>query len=264
MRVDDKPGRRISRESEARQPAGRGCVLIVDDEPNVRMTFRMALESAGLDVEEAEDGAAALERLPRSACDVVLLDLMMPGMGGMEVLRRLRDRGDEVPVVIVTAHGSIPDAVEAMRLGAIDFLSKPLTPEILRGVVAEVLLRHGPAPPEPTAPPPPSPSSSVEVTLARPSLNLADIKLALNRRRLDEAAEMLERALDADPESSEALTLMGLLQECRGQDHAAYQSYRRALESNLHFGPARDNMRRYCARFGLDHDNPQVNPAAGT
>ncbi len=67
----------------------------------------------------------------------------MPRIGGMEVLARLRDAGIDVPVIIVTAHGSIPDAVAAMKLGAIDFLSKPLTPDALRRAVAEVLDRHG-------------------------------------------------------------------------------------------------------------------------
>src|SRR6516162_5425895 len=119
-----------------------GSVLVVDDEPNVRLVFRTALESAGFRVEVAADGPAALKLLTKAGIDVVLLDLLMPGMGGMEVLRRLREEGNDVPVVIVTAHGSIPDAVEAMKLGAIDFLSKPLNPERLRRVVGEVIRRH--------------------------------------------------------------------------------------------------------------------------
>ena len=106
-------------------------VLIVDDEPNVRFVFRTALESSGSRSTRRTSGLAALQRLRESPADVVLLDLQMPGIGGMEVLRRLRDAGDDVPVVIVTAHGSVPDAVAAMRLGAIDFLAKPLTPEAL-------------------------------------------------------------------------------------------------------------------------------------
>ena len=63
---------------------------------------------------------------------LVLLDLRMPGLGGMETLRQLRDTGNAVPVVIITAHGTIPDSVQAMKLGAVDFLSKPITPETLR------------------------------------------------------------------------------------------------------------------------------------
>src|SRR5207245_88313 len=90
----------------------------------------------------AQDGETALRWLSESHADLVLLDLQMPGMGGMEVLEKLREGGNNVPVAIVTAHGSIPNAVQAMRLGAIDFLAKPLTPEALRKVVAEMLERH--------------------------------------------------------------------------------------------------------------------------
>src|SRR5262245_12458335 len=120
------------REIIGRSPSEAGPrVLVVDDEPNVRLVFRRTLETDGYRVDEAEDGEAALGLLDRQPFDIILLDLRMPGVGGMELLRCLRDEGVDVPVVIVTAHGTIPDAVEAMRLGAIDFLSKPLTPVAL-------------------------------------------------------------------------------------------------------------------------------------
>src|SRR5690348_13363423 len=80
-------------------------ILIVDDEPNVRLGFRTALETVGYPVDEAVDGPNALDRLERSPASLVLLDLRMPGLDGMEVLRRLRDAGNGVPVIIVTAHG---------------------------------------------------------------------------------------------------------------------------------------------------------------
>src|SRR5277367_375593 len=119
-------------------------VLIVDDEPNVRLMLETALASVGYEVIEAADGHAALELLrgPDFRCDLVLLDLLMPRIDGMELLRRLRALGNVVPVVILTAHGSIPEAVEAMKLGAIDFLTKPTTPDALRRVVADVIARH--------------------------------------------------------------------------------------------------------------------------
>jgi DNA-binding response OmpR family regulator len=230
-------------------------VLIVDDEPNVRLMFRTALQSAGYETAEAGDGQAALSWLERTSPDLMLLDLKMPGIDGMETLRRMREAGDETPVVIITAHGSIPDAVAAMRLGAIDFLSKPVTPERLRTVVADVAARHGkPAPVESSSlvqehvvPP-----ATITVTIARTALDLTAAKRALNHRQFDLAEELLEEALDLDPQSAEALTLKGVLHECRGQDHAAYHDYRAALESDPHYGPARDSLKRYCDRFGLD------------
>src|SRR5207248_3354516 len=131
-----------ARGSEAMSHHPHARILIVDDEPNVRLVFRTALESLHDEIVTAEDATAALEALAGASFDLVLLDLNMPVMGGMEVLRRLREGGNDVPVVIVTAHGSIPNAVEAMKLGAIDFLTKPIAPDALRRTVAEMLDRH--------------------------------------------------------------------------------------------------------------------------
>jgi DNA-binding response OmpR family regulator len=111
-------------------------ILIVDDEPNVRLVFRTALEATGYLVTEAADGDSALVQLRKLPTDLILLDLKMPVMDGMETLRLLRDAGDETPVVVVTAHGSVPDAVAAMKLGAVDFLPKPVSLVTLRAVVA--------------------------------------------------------------------------------------------------------------------------------
>jgi DNA-binding response OmpR family regulator len=247
-------------------------ILIVDDEPNVRLVFRTALESTGYTVAEVEDGAAALEWLSGSAADVVLLDLQMPRVGGMEVLGRLRESGNDVPVVIVTAHGSIPDAVQAIKLGAIDFLTKPLNPESLRQVVAGVLHRHTAAAeelePEPELEAEPGgparwrPAATV-VTIAPAAVDLTAIKRALNRREFDRALEGLEEALALAPESAEAHTLMGVLRESLGQQHAAYHAYKLALEADRRYGPALENMKRYCDRAGLDFENPAINPSTG-
>ena len=236
------------------------CILIVDDEPNVRLVFRTALESAGHEVVESEGGEQGLRRLRRSPADLVLLDLQMPDTGGMEVLRRLREAGDDTPVVIITAYGSVPDAVRAMKLGAIDFLAKPLTPHALRKVVAEVLERHAEPEPEPA---PNGAAGPTTVVIGPALLDLTAAKRALNRREFERAATLLEQALDLEPNSPEAQTLMGVLYESRGQDHAAYRSYRAALGADPHHGPARDNLRRYCERFGLDFNNRSINPAAG-
>jgi DNA-binding NtrC family response regulator len=115
-------------------------VLIVDDEPSVRLVFRTTLESSGYDVSEASDGQAALDLIQEREFDVVLLDLRMPQLGGMEILERLRAVDSEIPVAMITAHGSIPDVVSALRLGAVDFIAKPLSPEKLREAVRRVAL----------------------------------------------------------------------------------------------------------------------------
>jgi DNA-binding response OmpR family regulator len=238
----------------------RKRILIVDDEPNVRLMFRTALATLGAEIAVAEDGESALDRLERQSFDLVMLDLKMPQVDGMETLRRLRERGDDTPVVIVTAHGDVPHAVEAMKLGAIDFLSKPLAPTMLRKVAAEVLARHSEFEAEAADP---RHSGPVMVTLAPASLDLSAAKRALNLREFEHAAELLGKALAISPDSPEALTLTGVLYEARGQEHAAYRVYRAALEADPHYGPAVENLRRYCDHHGLDFRNKAINPAAG-
>jgi DNA-binding response OmpR family regulator len=238
-----------------------GRILIVDNEPNVRLVFRTAMESAGHTVDEAEDGEAALECLRRGGFDLLLLDLQMPGLGGMDVLRRLRDGGDDVPVVVATAHGSIPDAVAAMKLGAIDFLTKPIKPEVLRGVVGDVLRRHA----RPASAPArghggaDGDAGGADATGVD---GLSPARRALNRREFDRAHDLLEETLKSAPDSPEAHNLLGVLRETLGQDRAAYEAYRTALEIDPRYVPALDNMRRYCDRVGLDARNWSINPGA--
>ena len=116
--------------------------LIIDDEPHVRRMMRLTLETAGYEVGEAADGPQGLAAFGDGATwDVVLLDQKMPGIDGLEVLRCLKERAPTARVIIVTAFASIELAVEAMKLGATDFMRKPMTPELLRNTVAAALTK---------------------------------------------------------------------------------------------------------------------------
>ncbi len=108
--------------SPARPP---GRLLVVDDQKNMRATTAMVLRQAGYQVDEAEDGASALTKLEGDGYDVVLTDLRMPNVDGMEVLRAVRQMAPETEVIVMTAYGTIESAVEAIRRGAYDFLAKP-------------------------------------------------------------------------------------------------------------------------------------------
>ena len=117
-------------------------ILIVDDEPTLRLSFGFALENEGYTVEMAADGDEALERLrdpDAPALDAMLLDLRMPGMSGLDVLRELKGSVVFVPAVIVSAYIDSPTAVEAVDLGVTEFLRKPVTPDQIRGVIAKLL-----------------------------------------------------------------------------------------------------------------------------
>jgi len=115
-------------------------ILIIDDEEHIRRMMRLTLEAAGYEVGEARDGTEGL-RVFRDGSDwsLVVLDQRMPGLDGLETLRELKNRNAGARVVMATAYASIELAVEAMKLGATDFVRKPMTPEVFRNAVAAAL-----------------------------------------------------------------------------------------------------------------------------
>ena len=113
-------------------------ILIVDDEPNIRTTLRVALESKRQAVEDASGIADALKALERSRFDVALLDLRLGQDSGFDLMETFLRRAPRMAVVIITAHSSIDNAVEAMRRGAFDYLPKPFTPAQVRAVLERV------------------------------------------------------------------------------------------------------------------------------
>ena len=116
-------------------------VLIIEDNPNLAYGLRTGLEIEGYDVEVAEDGETGLERARFWDPDLVMLDLMLPGMDGYRVLRQLRESGSDVPVLILTARGEEADKVLGFRLGADDYVTKPCGVLELLARVAALLRR---------------------------------------------------------------------------------------------------------------------------
>lgn len=110
-------------------------ILVVDDEPRVRFTLRAILEDEGMEVLEAEDGQRALALLDARTADLVITDLSMPGMDGMALLAALRERDEAPAAIMVTAHGSERTAVEAMKLGALDYFAKPFDADEVARVI---------------------------------------------------------------------------------------------------------------------------------
>jgi len=136
-------------------------LLVVDDEPHIRQMMRLTLEAAGYEVAEAATGEDALSTFgDGQAYAAVLLDQKMPGMDGIETLRQMKQHRPDARVIIVTAFASVDLAVDAMRLGATDFLRKPMTPGALRASVAAALASRPRAPL--TSPAPPAGAPHVE------------------------------------------------------------------------------------------------------
>ena len=112
-------------------------VLIVDDESMVRSTMRQITEHLGLSVKEAEDGKQALAMMASEPFDIVFLDLLLPGMHGLEVLKHIRENHPELVVTIITGHPEVETALESMKLGATDYLVKPFGAKEVENIVSE-------------------------------------------------------------------------------------------------------------------------------
>lgn len=114
-------------------------ILVVDDERNIRLTLSRVFEGMGFAVHTARNGPEALGIVNRERVDLALVDLMLPGMDGLTLLRRIRVHAPQVPVVVFTAHGSAEVAAEAIKLGAVDFVRKPFTPREIRALVRKIM-----------------------------------------------------------------------------------------------------------------------------
>jgi two-component system, OmpR family, response regulator MprA len=158
-------------------------VLIVDDDAGVRRMLARTLEAEGYGVTAVADGGSALVEIERSAPDLIVLDVSMPGMDGLGVTRRLRGKGDALPVLLLTARDGVADRVAGLDAGADDYLVKPFaTAELLARVRA--LLRRGRA--------------------AGDLLSLGDLTLDLRER----AASRRGRDLDLTPREADLLELL--------------------------------------------------------
>ena len=210
-------------------------ILIVDDEPNVRLNFRTTLETEGYEVFEVSSGEEAIQSLAEHTFALAILDIRMPGMDGLKLLAKMRENEIRVPAMIVTAHSDVPNAVKAMKLGAIDFLQKPLRPEELRSIVTEILKRHA------GQDDPPAETFSAHIIAAKRCLNLS----AFAKARLH-----LVKALELNAKSVEAFNLAGVLAEVLEDYNKAKKYYGQAIKLDKNYEPAQQNMRRL---FEVDH-----------
>jgi two-component system response regulator FixJ len=118
-------------------------VHVIDDDEAVRNSLAFLLRTAEIDVAIYDSATAFLASAPRVSSGCVVTDVRMPDINGIELLRRLRERNIALPVIVMTGHGDVPLAVEAMKLGAADFLEKPFDDEIMLAAVRSALRRQG-------------------------------------------------------------------------------------------------------------------------
>ena len=121
-------------------------VHLIDDDEDVRRALAFLLGTAGLAVKVYETASAFLERQDDSSTSCIVSDVRMPGIDGLELLRRLREKGTTIPVIVMTGHAEVRMAVEAMKNGAVDFIEKPFADDVLLGAIARAIELAGRAP----------------------------------------------------------------------------------------------------------------------
>lgn len=206
----------------------RKQILVVDDEKNIRLTMLQSLEPLGMPVRTAVNGEDALRMLGESPFGLVFLDLKMPGMDGLDVLRRIKDSWPKIRVVIITAHGTIESAVDAMKLGAVDFIQKPFSPGEIREIAARVVERE-----------------ALDEQSAFDYGTLMELaRRHITDRSFDAARQATQRAIASDPSPPGAYNLYGALLEIKGDRLEAQKFYRAALDIDPTYKPARANLDR--------------------
>jgi DNA-binding NtrC family response regulator len=203
-------------------------ILIVDDEKNIRLTLFQALSVLDMEIDGAANGEDALAKLKEKEFGLILLDLRMPGINGMELLRQTREIRPEIRVIMMTAYGTIESAVEAMKLGACDFIQKPFVPDEIRDLVSRVMDREK--------------LSEQKALDYDSSIELA--KRSIGDRHVEAALEHVRKAISLDPNRPEAFNLMGALIEIQGDRLEAQKNYRAALSLDPSYKPAIENLQR--------------------
>lgn len=212
-------------------------ILVVDDEKNVRLTLSGALaDTAPVDV--AASGAQALDLLGKADYGLVLLDLSMPEMDGMAVLGEVRRRRPDVPVVMMSAHGTVDVVVRAMRAGAIGFLQKPFSAEDVRSVASGALAA------------PPSRAARAVAESGDYDDRIARAREAVPAGLLDAATEHACGALVLDPTRPEAFTVLGVVHQLRGDIAEASRHFSAAAALRPGYGPAVRNLENLAAAGG--------------
>jgi DNA-binding NtrC family response regulator len=201
-------------------------ILVVDDERNIRNNLSMVLESAGYKVDMSGDGEDALTKCKERHYDIAFVDIQMPKMTGLELVRYLRTLRPNLAVVILTAYGTVGSAVEAMKVGAVDFLEKPFDPKVLLSLCEEIIQRQ-------------KMSKSVSID---DLLHLAE--LARERKAYVEARVYLKTAMMREVTRPEPYYWLGYVSEAEGDKRRAMQYYSLALDASQTFQPAHDALKR--------------------
>lgn len=206
-------------------------ILIVDDSKNIRITIQHLLENENHEFDIAMNGEEALDKILTNEFDLVFLDIRMPTMDGMEVLREIRKKGNKTPVVILSAYGTVDNAVEAMKLGVVDFMTKPFTPTEIRELLQSFEKRE---------------ALTEEEEEPEKELSLAEleqyVKRLISSEKYEKAMDILKKYLEKYQDSGIIYYYLGLLSESREDFEKALKYYRTALVFNNELVQAEINL----------------------
>jgi DNA-binding NtrC family response regulator len=216
-------------------------ILIVDDSKNIRITIQHLLENENHEFDIAMNGEEALDKILTNEFDLVFLDIRMPTMDGMEVLREIRKKGNKTPVVILSAYGTVDNAVEAMKLGVVDFMTKPFTPTEIRELLQSFEKRE---------------ALTEEDEEPEKELSLAEleqyVKRLISSEKYEKAMDILKKYLEKYQDSGIIYYYLGLVSESRGDFEKALKYYRTALVFNSELVQAELNLSKLLEKRNKD------------
>lgn len=208
----------------------KGKILIVDDEKNIRQTLSTHLESEDYEVETAMNGEEGLKEFDKKNYDLVLLDMKLPGVDGIEILKKMKEKKEDIVVIIITAYGTIENSVEAMKLGAFDYIQKPFNPDEISDIVTDVLKRNK--------------FEKKEEDLENFDDYLVYAKKQINKRHFDKAKKALRKAISMKSDNAEVFNLLGIISELKDNEDEAAKYYRTALTLDPSHKGAYSNLER--------------------
>jgi two-component system OmpR family response regulator len=177
-------------------------VLVVDDIKNIRNLLTTCLELEGYQVSTAANGREALEMVQNNLFDLIFLDIKLPELSGTEILRRMRRLNNLTPVIVMTAFGTVKNAVECTRLGAVAYLQKPFTADKVRAILEEI-------------------ENTLENNLAQLRQLLDRAAALMGEAQSEEAYRLLKTALSIDPNCGETYTLLAKILSKLGKEKEA-------------------------------------------
>ncbi|SFC64258.1 response regulator [Clostridium uliginosum] len=203
-------------------------ILIVDDEKNIRISLERCLVSENYEVECACDGNEALTKLRSKNYDLILMDIQMPKKTGLQVLQQIREEGISTRAIMMTAYGTVNIAVDSMKLGAVDFISKPFTVKKVKAIVMDVI------------------NKQTNVFRIDKSIDeyIKAARDAIIKKDLEQARILLKEGLVEDTSSPEIQNLLGVIEEKSNNKQLAQKYYRAALSLDATYTPADNNLKR--------------------